>query len=362
MSRLLPVFLRVLCVIGLLTAGVAAGTAAEAAVPNRWGFALVDVTSGVPDPSHQAGSWPAGFNVTVTSGGVGQYFVKFPQIGVPNGGVVHVTALSQTAVWCQAQKWGMSGADEVVAVQCYRFGGTPENTRFSIVFEESSGWGAIVQGLGYVHWTGSGIGTQFNSTGTVNSVTPTGVGVWTVKMPNLGPSVMAGGIQVTAVNSSMPARCKVGAWAPTTSGQLIQVRCHNATNVPVDTGWTITYQYTRAVTGGAAPPRYFGYVFDNSPANPGPYTPVPAGVTFNSVGSFNEIQSAGPGQRMVTFHKIGVLQDNVQVTAYGPGPEFCNLVTVWGTWGMEVTVRNVICYSGTTRVDQPSMVAYTSAS
>ncbi|MFC6086756.1 hypothetical protein [Sphaerisporangium aureirubrum] len=343
----------------LVAAGLAAtATGAGAAVPNKWGFALVNLFNGTPDPAHQAGSWPAGFNVTVTSSSVGRYTVKFPQIGTPRG-IVHVTAITQTAVWCQVQGWGPSGSDELVIVQCYHYGGAPVDSFFTILFEESSGTAS--PGLGYVHWNGSAIGSTFNSAGGVNAVAPTGVGTWTVILPGIGSTGPAGGIQVTAVDPLSPARCKVGAWAPLPGAQRIQVRCHNATNVPFDTGWNLTYQFKRSIIGGVTPPQYFGYTFDNTPANPGPYMPGPPDVTFNSVGSFNEIQTAGTGQRMVTFHKIGLLRDHVQVTAFGTGPEYCNLVAIWGTWGMEVTVRNVICYQAATRLDHASMVSYTSA-
>ncbi|GAA3821666.1 hypothetical protein GCM10022226_47440 [Sphaerisporangium flaviroseum] len=345
----------------LLAAGLGSvATSAQASVPDRWGFAFVDTTSGVPSLAHQAGSWPPGFTVQVSPGALGQTFVKFPQIA-SRSGVVHVTAVSQTADWCQVQKWWPEGTDEVVAVQCHHYGGMPVSTRFSIVFEESTGSLPAPEAFGYVHWDGGGIVTQFNSALAANSVVPTGVGVWTVGLPGLGSTGVAGNIQVTAVDSSVPARCKVSAWAPSPSGQRIQVRCHDATNVPLKTGWNLTYQRERAITGAAVPPKNFAYVFDNTPAAPGPYTPVPPEISYNSQGSFNEIQSAAPGQRLMTFHKVGVLEDDVQVTAFGPGPEFCNLVTLWATWGNEVIVRNVICYNGVTRVNQPSMVTYVSA-
>jgi hypothetical protein len=361
MSQLRRVISKILCVTALIAGGlVAISTSADAAIPNKWGFAHVNLLNGIPDPAHQAGSWPAGFNVTVTNPAIGQFIVRFPQIGTPRG-IAHVTAISQTAVWCQVQRWGQSGTDEIVIVQCYRYGGLAVNSFFTVMFEESSGIAPVSQALGYVHWNGVGIGSTFNSAGGGNTVTPTGVGIWTVILPGIGSTGLAGGIQVTSVDPSVPARCKVSAWAPIAAAQRIQVRCHNGTNIPLDTGWNLTYQFQRSITGGAAPPRYFGYVFDNVPANPGPYTPVPPAVTYNSAGSFNDIQSAGVGQRMVTFHKIGVLQDHVQVTAFGPGPEFCNLVTIWNTSGMIARVRNVICYNAVNRVNYASMVSYTSA-
>src|SRR6185437_11009308 len=52
---------------------------ARAAVPNRWGFAFVDkpTVAGVTDPNHQAGSWPAAFQVKSSPGVVGQVLVRF---------------------------------------------------------------------------------------------------------------------------------------------------------------------------------------------------------------------------------------------------------------------------------------------
>src|SRR5215472_15484800 len=102
-----------------LTAGglVWAGTAAQASVPDNWGFAYVNTPSGVPDVNHQAGSWPPGFVVHTTPGAPGEVFVRFPQIA-SKAGVVHVTAVIDIAVWCQAEHWAASGPDEVVAVRC----------------------------------------------------------------------------------------------------------------------------------------------------------------------------------------------------------------------------------------------------
>ncbi|WP_326825005.1 hypothetical protein [Streptosporangium sp. NBC_01756] len=359
--RLRKAIIRILCVLSVLAAGlIAVATGAQASVPNRWGFAHVNLTSGIPDPAHQAGSWAPGFNVSVAPGGVGQTYVTFPQLAI-DGGVVHVTAIAQTAYWCQAQKWGPVGADLVAVVQCYKYGGGPVFTPYSIVFEQSTGILPAPQAFGYVHHNGSSIVTQFNSAGPANSVLPVVAGVWNVTLPGLGSSGLAGNVQVTAVNSNQPARCKVGGWSSALGAQTVQVRCHNATNVPLATGWTLTYQRERAITGAAVPPKNFAYTFDNTPANPGPYAPVPPQVNYNSQGGTNTVQTAGLGQRLVTFPKVGVLQDHVQVTAYGTGPEFCNLVTLWNTSGNVAIVRNVVCYNGGTRVDQPSLSTYTSA-
>ncbi|GAA4190772.1 hypothetical protein AB0C10_15600 [Microbispora amethystogenes] len=361
MRLLRTVVIRLLVMVAMVAGGTtAAAGAASAAVPDVWGFAYVNTSSGVPNLSYQAGSWTSG-SVTVTPGVPGEYFVRFPGIGIPSGGIAHVTAITQSAEWCQIEKWGMAGTDEIVAVRCYRFGGGPAKALFSIVFASSSGaLTSATQAYGYVFWNGSSIASHYNSALAVNTVTHTSTGTWTVWMPGLGSSTQAGNVQVTAVDSGVPARCKVGAWSWAATGQKFQVLCHDATTTPLDTGWTLTYQRERAITGAFAPPKYFAYTFDNTPANPGPYAPLPAGINFNYPGAVNTVQSAGTGMRLVTFPKVGLLPNNVQVTAYGPGPAFCNLLTLWTTSGSDVYVRDVVCYNGTTAVGQPSLVTYTS--
>src|SRR5436309_2446175 len=100
---------------GLAAVGLAAGAVAvlavpaQAAVPDHWGFAYVNkpAVTGIPDLHHQAGNWPSPFKVHVHPGAIGQVFVVFPMIA-SKGGVVHVTAVTSLAAWCQAQKWGPS--------------------------------------------------------------------------------------------------------------------------------------------------------------------------------------------------------------------------------------------------------------
>ncbi|GIH24988.1 hypothetical protein Aph01nite_32980 [Acrocarpospora phusangensis] len=346
----------------LVLTGLATLTApAQAAVPNRWGFALVDIPSGIPDPNHQAGSWPAGFNVSVTPGVVGQTFVRFPQIA-SGGGVVHVTAVVNTAAWCQVEAWTPVGVDELVTVRCYRFGGVPGFVPFTVMYETSSGpLPAGTHGFGYVAYNGAAITASYNSVLGANTVVPTGVGVWTVTLNGLGAPAPAGNLQVTSVNPGAPARCKVGAWSPGAVAQTVQVRCHDGVNTPFNTGWNLTYQRERAITGGAIPPKNFAYTFDVNPANPGPYAPVPVGINYNSQAGVNTVQTAGvPGLRMVIFPRVGVLRDHVQATAFGSGPEYCNLQATWVTSGSQAFVRNVSCWNATTRVDRQSLVTYTS--
>jgi len=340
---------------GLLVALLMAGAVttvltgpAQAAVPNDWGFAFVGTPSvaSVPVLSHQAGSWPSPFHVHVTPGLVGQAFVTFPRIAV-RGGVVHVTAVTDgRPIWCQAQKWGPSGVNEVVAVRCYQPGGVPVFAPFVVLFTQSSvNLLPASRGYGYVHYQpGPGIVATFNSRHLANTVTHLATGVWRAVLPGLLTTGLAGNVQVTAVNATKAAKCEVAGWTATSHGQVFAVRCYGGGTAPLNTGWTLSYQRRRAITG--TQPKLFGYTFDNLPLAAGPYMPSPAGVNFSSVpGPGNTIRNVGTGERLVVFPRIGVLPNTVLVTPFKSGPGFCNLITLWGTAAGSVTVRDVSCFA-----------------
>jgi hypothetical protein len=205
--------------------------------------------------------------------------------------------------------------------------------------------------------------TSFNSAGGANTVTPVAVGVWNVALPGLGSSAQAGNFQVTAVNATKPAKCEVATWKPTSAAQTLQVRCFNGGASPLDTGWNLTYHRGRTVLG--TQPKLFAYTFDNQPANPGPYAPLPAAVNFNSASGVNTVQSAGAGLRLVLFPRVGLLPNNVLVTPFNVGPGFCNLLSLWATSAAsaQVTVRDVACYTAVGVLkSQASFVTYASRS
>ncbi|MEV4092086.1 class I SAM-dependent methyltransferase [Streptosporangium saharense] len=361
MRRSRKVITSILCVLAVLTGDLTIPAAdAGTAVPNRWGFALVNTQNGVPTLARQAGSWTPGPVVTVLTPAGGPTYVRFPRLAT-TGGVVHVTAVSPRPEWCQALRWGPSGADLLVTVRCHRYGGAPVTVPFTVLFEQSTGRLPAPKAFGYVHHDGTAVVSRFNSSGGANTVTAGPTGTWDVFLPGLGSARRAGGAQVTAVDPVRPARCKIATWTSTAAGQNIRVRCHDARDTPIGTGWTLTYQRERAITGTALPSRKFAYTFDNLPADAGPYSPSPARVNHNSHSAVNTLRSVGAGLRLVTFPQVGGLLDHVQVTAYGPGPEYCNLLTPWNTGALAVTVRDVACYNGLARTAQAFLVTYASA-
>lgn len=320
----------------LTTAGGVAVAAqpAAAALPDAHGFVLFN---GAVVPS---GTWPAA--TTVAAGPSGVYTIRFPGQAA-KGGVVHVTAINAGPRFCQAVKWGASGADEIVIVQCAMPGGVLAATAFSAFFESSSGSPGGINGkFGYVDYndaTGTMI-DQYNSAGALNSVSALPGAIYEVKLPGLstaGP--VDGSIQVTAVNSTV-ARCKVRDWASGPGGQVVHVACLNSTGAPFKTRFTLTYQYNQSLWGAGWPPRYFGYLWFRPPVGP-PSTNFNSQVGFGA----NGLTGAGLGLSLVTFPSIGVLPDNVQATSYGAGTEFCNMLYPWTHTGTNLVVRDVACYN-----------------
>ncbi|GAB1818672.1 hypothetical protein [Herbidospora sp. RD11066] len=334
---------------------------ARAAIANHWGYAYVDVTSGVPSPVHQHGSWPGGFTVSVTPGVPGETIVRFPQVAGP-GGVAHATAVSTGPDICQVATWMPVGPDQIVVVRCHRFGGTPVTTPFTVTWSESTPPLVGIGGFGYVHYN-AGVVASYNSASGTNTVATLGVGHYRVDLNGLGSTVFVGGIQVTAQNDLAQARCKVATWVPSTvngtANQQILVRCFDSANTPMHSGWSLTYQRERNVNGRWLQPTRLGYTFDQAPGNPGPYAPA-GGISYNSWSGVNTVRSGGPGLRVVTFPLVGLAIDHVQVTAYGADPDHCNLQSVWTTTGGAAAVRTK-CWTGVTPADRASFVSYTSS-
>ncbi|HTJ38473.1 MAG TPA: hypothetical protein VL738_35010 [Dactylosporangium sp.] len=324
---------------------------ASAALPDKVAFVQWNGSATVA-----TGTLPA--TTTVVTGPVGRYRVLFPGAAAARG-VVHVTAINDAPYWCQANTWGPAGLDEVVYIDCYKAGGTPAFTAFTAIFESSSPPTIAINGrFGYVDAQPTGaLVSQFNSAGAVNSVTPLAVGQWLVKMPNLStPGPVDGSLQATAVNVA-PARCKVAKWSSSPAGQQILVYCSGPTGAPLNTRFTLTYQYQQSLYGAGWPPKYFGYLWNAPPLGP-------ASTNFNSVlgPAVNTLTPAGTGLSLVRFPQLAVTPATVQVTATGPAPDFCNLLTSWFYIGTDIVVRDVACYTNAgARIDSGFLISANSA-
>jgi hypothetical protein len=341
--------------VALAAVGLAAP--AEAAVPDGHGFVQWNGAAVVP-----SGTWPPA--TTVTASGGGFYKVVFPGQAA-KGGVVHVTAISGRPIWCQALKWGHSGADEIAYIGCFRPGGIGIDTAFTAVFASSSPPDGVPGFYGYVHADPSAtIVSEYNSAlGSGNTVTATGgPGEYEVRFPALGThGPNDGSLQVTAVNSGVGAHCEIAKWRSNFASQDVLVFCFDGTGAPLKTGFTLTYQLERSLFGPAFPPKFFGYVW-NMPPLPAP-NPGPPTTNFNSqlgLGA-NALVSSGPGLTLVGFRALAQRPDTVQVSANGHSGEFCNLQAPWSYNGTTVVVRNVACYTAAgARIDTGTFTSYNS--
>jgi len=183
----------------------------------------------------------------------------------------------------------------------------------------------------------------------VNEVCQDDIGQYSVLLPGLAAS--AGTVQVTAYGSDS-AHCKVASWAPAGTNQRIRVRCFTAAGAPVDSQFTLSY--TNLTGTGGYP---LAYAFNSQPTT-ADYTP-PLNYQFNSTGASNTITKlSGAGRYMVKLPGLAAASaGNVQVTAYGPGSEWC---TVWN-WGPNGTAQHVQvqCYNAAgALVDSKFTVSY----
>jgi hypothetical protein len=193
---------------------------------------------------------------------------------------------------------------------------------------------------------------QFNSTGAVNTVSRSGVGMYTARLTNLG-NAWSGHVQVTAYGQGSE-RCKVSNWSPVGSDILVSVRCLTGgtatlpSGFPADAAFTLTYvEGNSLIGGGAGPNEVAAYLWANQPAS-AMYVPQlnyqwnDFMGTFASLGGPSTVTRVGAGHYEVHLDASTLfLSVHVQVTAYGTGPEHCKL-TGWMT-ATDVEVR---CFDG----------------
>lgn len=178
---------------------------------------------------------------------------------------------------------------------------------------------------------------QYNSSApfqTVNTISHTGTGSYTVYLPGLGSP--SGTVLVNAYGFTTNS-CKVASWGPSGTSQAISVRCFTVGGQLADTQFTLSY--TNWIGGGSD----IGYVWANQPTSAS-YTPA-TNYQGNSSGAVNTITRSGTGWYQVRLPNLGQSAGHVQVTAYGYGSERCK-VTGWGPSGADQLV-GVRCFTAT---------------
>jgi hypothetical protein len=153
---------------------------------------------------------------------------------------------------------------------------------------------------------------QYNSVGGNNTITRSGIGLYTVDMPGVGANT--GTVAVTAYGSGSD-YCKVGAWWSAGADLSVTVRCFTSAGVATDSAFAA--HYVRAVPSMGP----MGYVWANDPTD-NAYLPS-AQYQFNSTGVDNDMIRLGLGSYRVRMPGLTDPGGHVTVTAYGAGSEVC---------------------------------------
>jgi hypothetical protein len=190
---------------------------------------------------------------------------------------------------------------------------------------------------------------QFNSTGAgaINKVVRNGTGDYTAKLPGVGAN--DGHVQVTAYGSTGSERCKVGGWGPSGTTEFAYVKCFNSSGAPVDSMFTLTYVNHTNILGASACSPFPGiasvYVWANYASKPS-YTVIVGSqwyyryVCTTLPTADTNITRTATGAYSIKPVGFGLSTGDVQVTAYGSGPEYCRVLSWYLAVGIQVQCFN----------------------
>ncbi|MFD0585024.1 hypothetical protein [Dactylosporangium darangshiense] len=98
-----------------------------------------------------------------------------------------MTAVAKDGRFCEIVRWGSSGVDEIVDVQCFQPGGVPADTPFTVLWTVSSG--VLPPGVGAyasIQVTSGLLAQSYNSTGAGVTVTPVSTGIYLLRVAGVG--------------------------------------------------------------------------------------------------------------------------------------------------------------------------------
>lgn len=309
---------------------------------SRWGYVWANqptAASYTPSNTYQFNS--SGATNTIVRTAVGTYTVKFPNLAA-SAGTVHVSAYGTGSQSCKVVNWFPSGSEEHVNVACFNSAGSRADALFTVSFNLPAG---NIGPLGHV-WADQpstasytpSASYRFNSSGGTNTISRSGVGAYTVRLPGLAAS--AGNVKVTAYGGGSEL-CKVGNWFPSGADQLVNVRCYSTSGAAVDTRFTMTYARNMGITGIPGQPSGYAWANQSTTAS---YTPSTS-YKFNSSGGTNTISRSGVGAYTLSIPGVGVGGGHVQVSAYGSGTAECKVASWFPSGGAQKV--NVRCFSTT---------------
>ncbi|WP_437851613.1 hypothetical protein [Sorangium sp. So ce363] len=327
------------------------GDAQQAFVSHAWAYAWAHQATGsfTASSSYSRNSSGdasgQGVNNTVTQLGAGQYRVRFPDVGAAPGGHVQVTAYGAGAERCKVNSWVRSGDDVDVHVNCFTAGGAPVDTQFSVAYVHKSGTGSSDEAYVWANNPTASAYTpaatyQFNSSGVNNTIAREGVGYYAVTLP--GQTAGGATVEVTAYGPGSD-HCKVGSWGQSGDDAVVRVRCFDSSGAPSDSQFTLNFARSRQVNGGLS----YSYAWANN-ATAAAYTPSLSYQEGYIAGDLGEVETditagrTSAGRYSVSLPGMSASGSNVQITAYGTGPEYCKVV---GWSGNETNANvNVACF------------------
>jgi hypothetical protein len=262
----------------------------------------------------------AGGRNTVYRTSTGSYVVVIAGLGLV-AGVAHATAYGHTNHFCMLREIATSDTAAYLLVRCYTADGIPADTAFTASYADLVA--APGKRLAYLRTYPPNsprarslvAANSFSSVGGTVSARRAGTGRYSVRLAGLRTT--SGHVQVTATGAD-PVRCKAMGWASVAADQLVDVQCSSPLGAPRDAVFSLTYAQSTGILG--AFPAAYASIRPSAPA----HSPRLANE-FSSVGGGMRTRRDGIGSYQVQLDRMPLMDGNAQVTAYGPGPGYCNV-------------------------------------
>jgi len=328
---------------------------------SRLGYALADQPTAAgpyaPDAATRYNSGGGAIEVTRTATGV--YTVRFAGLGRAAGqhDNVQVSTYNAAPVYCKPNVWDASSTDLLVTVSCFSPGGTPIDSRFTILALGAWAFGktaplAFALVADTITTALDTSATARNSTGGSVLVGHVGQGHFAMDLKGLEPAWAAGpvAIQISPVGLG-PRRCRLIAVDKSMAG--LGIDCVTPGGAFADASFSMLWLQR------GRPSMRFGFTFADNLQSGTDYTPNPD-FRINSSGGTVTSRRTGTGQYRVVFAGLGRpagATETVLVQPFFFTDHICD-VTSWGNTGVNDLFVNVSCFdpSGAPSNDQFSVL------
>jgi hypothetical protein len=166
----------------------------------------------------------------------GVYRVTFENLA-PTGNAQVVGIMGNSH--CNLSGQSASGTGVALDLVCRAPSGALVDSKFALSYYRDANVGGPLGGYATVNgFAPFALSNTWNSTGQAVTVASLGTGAYRVTFP--GQQSFGDNAQVTAVNTSA-AYCSLGGWAAVAGGVGVDVRCFNATGVPVASNFSVSW-------------------------------------------------------------------------------------------------------------------------